>query len=303
MNPKELDQLFRNHSQLTGASAGNLDAWLMDGAAARRYSDLIPEPASGEQHFVEIGCYQPTVCYYWHLGWKNVTGFFKDDGEGTIETKYQDKEGNQATLIRLDAENTALPLADGSADVVVMMEVFEHFGIDPMYALWEVNRVLKPGGRFIFSTPNAASWPHAIRAIRGLAPIMGLEYSGYSTNRHNRLYDVTEMRVILEKAGFQISTAISKSYFTHTTDRTGKVLHGLLNIYDWITRFMTGFKPERENYLVLKTTKVSQPLERYPIGLYFNPQEWPGIIEERAVRDAQLKALSPKSTAELKLAP
>lgn len=294
MNPKELDQLFRNHSQLTGASAGNLESWLMDGAAAKRYLELIPAPADGEKHFVEIGCYQPSVCYYWHLGWKNVTGFFKDDGEGTMETKYQDGSGNQATLIRLDVENTPLPLADDSADVVVMMEVFEHFSIDPMHALWEINRVLKPGGRFIFSTPNAASWQHAVRAIRGIAPIMGLEYSGYSTNRHNRLYDMPEACHILEKAGFQIHSACSRSYFPHLTDRTGQILHGFLRVYDWITRLRTGFIPERENYLVLKTTKVSPPLERYPVGLYFNPSEWPGIVEQRSAREAHLNDLAAK---------
>ncbi len=297
MNPKELEQLFRKHSQLTGATAGNLDAWLMDGAAARRYLDLIPKVEKGEQHFVEVGCYQPAVCYYWHLGWKNVTGFFKDDGEGTIETKYADQAGNKATLIRLDAENTPLPLADNSADVVVMMEVFEHFGIDPMYALWEANRVLKPGGRFIFSTPNAACWQHVIRALRGMAPMMGLEYSGYSTNRHNRLYDLPELRTILEKAGFRITTSFSRSYSTQQTDRTGHILRSLLKIWDWITRIKTGYTPEREHFLVLKTIKASAPLERYPVGLYFDPLEWPGIIEQRAIREAQLAALSADSIA------
>ncbi len=287
MTVQEVDQLFRQHSRLEGKAAENLKNWLGDGGAARRYMDLIPKPLVGEGKFVEIGCYQPSVGYYWHLGWKSVTGFYKDDGEGTLETQYQDGLGNQAVLIKQDVEMAPLPLPHNHADVVVMMEVVEHFSTDPMRALWEVNRVLKSGGRFVLSTPNAASWQHAVRALRGRAPIAGLEYTGYSTNRHNRLYDIVELREILAHAGFQVTSSFSVNYAELQLDRTGRLFKWLVAMCDRLTRFRSGVQPEREHFLVLKSIKIGPPRERYPSGLYFDPQKWPGIIEQRQLHAAR----------------
>ncbi len=51
---------------------------------------------------------------------------------------------------------TAIPLADTSFDTVVSTEVLEHVP-DPLKALREMYRVLKPGGHLILSTPMY--WP------------------------------------------------------------------------------------------------------------------------------------------------
>lgn len=46
-----------------------------------------------------------------------------------------------------------MPFADDSFDVVVSVWVLEHL-VDPLGAFIEVRRVLRPGGHFIFLTPN-----------------------------------------------------------------------------------------------------------------------------------------------------
>jgi SAM-dependent methyltransferase len=51
------------------------------------------------------------------------------------------------------ADVTALAFSDEAFDVVVCLEVFEHVA-DQQRLLAEVHRVLKPGGRFVVSTPN-----------------------------------------------------------------------------------------------------------------------------------------------------
>lgn len=51
---------------------------------------------------------------------------------------------------------TAIPLGDASFDTVVSTEVLEHVP-DPLKALTEMYRVLKPGGHLILSTPMY--WP------------------------------------------------------------------------------------------------------------------------------------------------
>jgi len=51
-----------------------------------------------------------------------------------------------------------LPFADASFDVVVMTEVIEHL-LRPELAVWEVARVLKPGGIYVVTTNNASEVP------------------------------------------------------------------------------------------------------------------------------------------------
>jgi SAM-dependent methyltransferase len=50
----------------------------------------------------------------------------------------------------------ALPVRDGSIDLVLCMDVLEHL-CEPEKCLTEVRRVLRPGGFFYLSTPNPAS--------------------------------------------------------------------------------------------------------------------------------------------------
>jgi ubiquinone/menaquinone biosynthesis C-methylase UbiE len=47
----------------------------------------------------------------------------------------------------------ALPFRDGSLDCVLLADVIEHL-VDPQLCVTECNRVLRPGGRLIITTPN-----------------------------------------------------------------------------------------------------------------------------------------------------
>lgn len=63
----------------------------------------------------------------------------------------QDKEG----FLHCDFSYDTLPFSDHSFDAVTAWEVFEHLE-NPFFAMREVYRVLKPGGRFFMSMPNPA---------------------------------------------------------------------------------------------------------------------------------------------------
>jgi SAM-dependent methyltransferase len=73
-----------------------------------------------------------------------------------IETVWADAEGE-------------LPFADESFDVVVMGEVLEHLA-DPRAAVANVRRVLRPGGRFVGSVPNAFRLKSRLAYARGRYP-------------------------------------------------------------------------------------------------------------------------------------
>jgi len=51
-----------------------------------------------------------------------------------------------------------IPFADKSVDVVVLSEVIEHL-LQPELAVWEISRVLKPGGFLVMTTNNASEVP------------------------------------------------------------------------------------------------------------------------------------------------
>lgn len=68
------------------------------------------------------------------------------------------QRGLNVTLMNLDIE--PLPFPDQSIDIVLAMEVFEHFA-SPQSVLEQIQRVMGPGGIVLISTPNPliCHWP------------------------------------------------------------------------------------------------------------------------------------------------
>jgi ubiquinone/menaquinone biosynthesis C-methylase UbiE len=62
----------------------------------------------------------------------------------------------RALFVRGDGER--LPLTDHTVDVVVFTEVIEHL-LQPELAVWEIARVLRPGGVLVMTTNNASEMP------------------------------------------------------------------------------------------------------------------------------------------------
>lgn len=277
----ELALIFRVHSQLQGSFAENMETWLTDAGTLPRYLDLVPSAQPHDSRLVEIGCYQPSVGYYFKLGWREIVGFFKDEGEASCETSYADASGASARFVRIDVETEKLPLAENWADVVIMMEVLEHFAIDPMHALWEANRVLKTGGRLILSTPNGAAWQYARRILCGQAAWGGMEFTGFSTNRHNRLYDAMELVTLLEQAGFATVRCDSKDYGHPRKSWREYAFCICLRAIDLLGCLYSRHKRERNKFLVVDAVKQGPPKVRFPDAFYLSAKNWPGITEQR----------------------
>jgi len=111
-----------------------------------------------------------------------------------------------------------LPLADGTADVVVMSELIEHL-VDPDAAIAEVRRVLRPGGSLLLSTPNLAAWYNRGLLAAGIQPVFS-EVSlhgvfgrpGRVVAGHLRLFTRRALTEFLAAGGFRCVTVTGARY-------------------------------------------------------------------------------------------
>jgi SAM-dependent methyltransferase len=102
-----------------------------------------------------------------------------------------------------------LPFADGAFDLATANMVVEHLS-DPLGQFCEVRRVLKPGGRFLFHTPNAFSYfclmrrlvpsrlnKHLVRLLDGRPEedVFPVQYKSNTAGRINDLARLTGFRV------------------------------------------------------------------------------------------------------------
>lgn len=112
--------------------------WL---AAARR--SIIPQPAGADEVLLDVGCgggllADPTSRYF-HVGIDLTTSALH--------------QAQSHAVCPIQADAASLPLATGSAAVVVAGEILEHVE-DLNAVVAELCRVLKPGGTVVIDTIN-----------------------------------------------------------------------------------------------------------------------------------------------------
>ncbi len=104
---------------------------------------------------------------------------------------------------QFNIEEDVFPYPDESMDVVLFCEIIEHLVNDPVHALIESRRVLRPGGMLIITTPNVISLDNVCK-LAGGGNIYD-PYSGYGPyGRHNREYNRHELDLLLKDNGFQM---------------------------------------------------------------------------------------------------
>jgi len=116
------------------------------------------------------------------------------------ESLLHGKELNiQSALIQADA--LKLPFEDNVFDIIVMLELIEHFE-NSKALLQEVSRVLSNRGLLLISSPNKSS----ITGITGrlISRVFGLSPWKAWDNSHKRLYAPDELAREIKEAGFDI---------------------------------------------------------------------------------------------------
>jgi 2-polyprenyl-3-methyl-5-hydroxy-6-metoxy-1,4-benzoquinol methylase len=120
----------------------------------------------------------------------------------TYETAIHSYSGS-FTAFAIDLESDEIPVKDETYDWVICSEVIEHMDIDPMFMMSEVNRVLKPKGSLLLTTPNVVSSRGLTKMMSGLEPYFYMQYhANRSPYRHNYEYSIHSLMQVVRAAGF-----------------------------------------------------------------------------------------------------
>jgi SAM-dependent methyltransferase len=119
--------------------------------------------------------------------------------------------------VQWDLEDTPYPLPDASYEAVIMTEVYEHLRDYPARSLLEITRILRPGGRLYFTTPNSAYLLNRVRLSlgRNVSSSLADWIGGVPFARHAREYTFAEAHELMEYASLEVVYSTSRHFQIH----------------------------------------------------------------------------------------
>jgi SAM-dependent methyltransferase len=137
-----------------------------------------------------------------------LANYFGDPSRNGLQNDPMEIEGQTHEFIyqHFNIEKDRFPYPDSTFDVVIFCEIIEHLLMSPDWPVSEINRILKPDGFILISTPNAVRLANIAHLVRGRNI-----YPGYSPHgpygRHNREYTMDELKDLLRDHGFEVTKA------------------------------------------------------------------------------------------------
>jgi len=225
-------------------------------------------PGDREDSVLEMGAYMHvTPALSTNLGYGEVRGCYLGP-VGEVDRRCVTNASGDVFECEVDlfnAETDAYPYPDARFTTVLCCELLEHLYEDPMHLMSEVNRILKPGGRLLLSTPNTCSLRAVQAALLGYHPGLFHHYvipneKGERDPRHAREYAPRDVQELFQASGFEVERMETGAYL----DRPSME-------YDWIRRLLDKYElPQnlREDSVFALGRKVGPVQVRYPAGLY-----------------------------------
>lgn len=198
-------------------------AWL-----ARFVVDRIP--AGEETRVLDVGNSFQTVLL------KKVLPYSELDTLGFLD--YRFSAGERSRHYEMDLNDAYFRelwprLAGDGYDLVVFAEVIEHLYTSPEQALGCLKSLLKPGGRILVQTPNAAALKKRLKLLSGKNPYELIRLDRGNPG-HFRELTVANLRGYAERCGLVVegvwldSNLVDGKRFDRFCDRVSRFLPGTL---------------------------------------------------------------------------
>ncbi len=228
----------------------------------------ITPAGTSDDRVLEMGAYlQITPALRTQLGYGEVRGCYYGPAGAHDMRKVSSESGSEFECILdlFDAEKDRFPYVDGYFSTVLCCELIEHLFADPMHLMWEVNRVLRPGGHIVLTTPNIVSLRAIAGLLQGYQPGLFPAYirpreDGQVDARHNREYTPHEIFDLLDNSGFEVVLL-----------DTGPFLDEPHPEFGWVRSLLERYilpAEHRGDGIYAVGRKIGPVRERYPAWLY-----------------------------------
>jgi glycosyltransferase involved in cell wall biosynthesis/SAM-dependent methyltransferase len=258
--------------------AGYILAWTREEDGSRQYAQThltrlqktlaITPPGGPGDRVLEMGAYlQITPALRTQLGYGEVRGCYFGPAGKVDHRRVVSEAGEEfdCWIDHFDAEKDRFPYEDAAFTTVLCCELLEHLPADPMHMMAEINRILRPGGHLVLTTPNIASLRAVAAVLQGYHPMLFPAYIRPDMGRepdprHAREYTAREIQALLEDAGFEV-----------TLLETGPFLDAPAPELRWVEHLLDQYmltKQHRGDGVYAVGRKAGPVRERYPAWLY-----------------------------------
>ncbi len=255
----------------------SFEAWVeadARGYAAKhttRFVHTLEMTPSGDpsKSILEMGAYmQITPALKFKLGYGAVRGCYYGKAGETGHKSVLSESGKPFTceVDLFDAERDTYPYPGESFDTILCCELIEHLIADPMHMMSEINRVLKPGGYLLLTTPNLGSRRAIAGILQGYHPsffpayIRPRQLGDETEARHNREYVPKEIRLLFTVSGFEIVRLETGEFLDEPHPEFAWVDH-LLSLYQLDPKL-------RDDGIYALGRKTGPVKDRWPAWLY-----------------------------------
>jgi len=202
---------------IDGSPAGALNGYLVDSFRRFLHTWGLAKDLKGKALELGANPYFTTwlLTDFTELDLQTANYFGSGDSSGQQTVTLQARGQDRVIPFRFDhfnIEDDRFPYEDATFDVVFFCEILEHLVQDPTKPLREINRILKPEGTLILTTPNAAQAANVLALIDGHS-IWDI-FSGHGLyGRHSREYSFGDVHRILEHTGFRVEHRFTADSF------------------------------------------------------------------------------------------